>query len=176
MAKQQSRGKYANFILVNRAWNDTRSVLTTEQKAEAFDMIFEVGNGGDYTAKDKNLDLLFTSWKQEIRQQMENYQNVCDARSAAKKKTQCTNDTNVTNVTNAPKEGRKEGRMERRTEGLLSNPSGLERSLSADAPPVGGTPQTEDDPRDGMTEEQRNAYELKLHYDELNDMDLSEEE
>lgn len=145
MAKQQSRGKYANFILVNRAWNDTRSVLTIEQKAEAFDMIFEVGNGGDYTPKDKNLDLLFISWKQEIRQQMENYQNVCDVRSAAKKKPQCTNDTNVTNVqdvtnvTNVPKEGKKDGRIERRTEGLLSNPSGLERT--ADSPPVGGSPQ-----------------------------------
>lgn len=143
MAKQQSRGKYANFILVNRAWNDTRSVLTIEQKAEAFDMIFEVGNGGDYTPKDKNLDLLFISWKQEIRQQMENYQNVCDARSAAKKKPQCTNDTNVqdvTNATNVPKEERKDGRIERRTEGLLSNPSGLERTAAL--PPDGGTPQT----------------------------------
>lgn len=151
MATQQSRGKYANFILVNRAWNDTRAALTAEQKAEAFDMIFEVGNGGDYIPKDKMLELLFTSWKQEIRQQMDNYQNVCNVRSDAKKKQNCTNVTNdtndtnvtnvqdVTNVTNAPKEGRKDGRIERRTEGLLSNPSGLERT--ADSPPVGGLPQ-----------------------------------
>lgn len=167
-------GKYANYILFNKAWKNTILKLSIEQRGELLTAMYEIASGGSYQSDDLILDMLIGTYGDEIKQNIDNYEQKCNTlKENAKQKSKCTKKANAPN---GLKEGMKEGRMERRTEGLLSNPSGLERRMSADAPPAGGTPQTIDDPRDGMTEEQRNAYELKLHYDELNDMDLSEEE
>ena len=134
-------GKYANYIMVNRSWEQTlRSKLTVEQCGEVFLALFDIANGKESGSENILVDTIIGLCGDEIKQNIDNYTQKCevlrDNRAGKNKK---TNDTNDNKKTNVLKERMNDGRIERRTEGLLSNPSGLERT--ADSPPVGGSPQ-----------------------------------
>lgn len=82
--EKRKRGRYANHIMVNRAWESTIAMMSDMQKAEALEMIFAVGNGEEYTPKDASLAFLFNSWAAEIRQNNANYNEACENRSRGK--------------------------------------------------------------------------------------------
>jgi hypothetical protein len=134
-------GKYANYIMVNRSWEQTlRGKLTVEQCGEVFLALFDIANGKESGSENILVDTIIGLCGDEIKQNIDNYTQKCevlrDNRAGKNKK---TNDTNDNKKTNVLKERMNDGRIERRTEGLLSNPSGLERT--ADSPPMGGSPQ-----------------------------------
>lgn len=134
-------GKYANYIMVNRSWEQTlRGKLTVEQCGEVFLALFDIANGKESGSENILVDTIIGLCGDEIKQNINNYTQKCEVlRENRAGKNKKTNDSNVDKKTNELKEGMNDGRIERRTEGLLSNPSGLERT--ADSPPVGGSPQ-----------------------------------
>lgn len=134
-------GKYANYIMVNRSWEQTlRGKLTVEQCGEVFLALFDIANGKESGSENILVDTIIGLCGDEIKQNIDNYTQKCEVlrenRSGKNKK---TNDSNDNKKTNVLKERMNDGRIERMTEGILSNPSGLERT--ADSPPVGGSPQ-----------------------------------
>lgn len=134
-------GKYANYIMVNRSWEQTlRGKLTVEQCGEVFLALFDIANGKESGSENILVDTIIGLCGDEIKQNIDNYTQKCevlrDNRAGKNKK---TNDTNDNKKTNVLKERMNDGRIERMTEGILSNPSGLERT--EDSPPVGGYPQ-----------------------------------
>lgn len=136
-------GKYANYIMVNRSWESTlREKLTVEQCGEVFLALFDIANGKNGGSNNILVDTIIGLCGDEIKQNIENYEQRCiTLKENAKQKSKSSKKAIAAN---GLKERMNEGRIERRTEGLLSNPSGLERG-SDDPAPSGAGRQTDSD-------------------------------
>lgn len=137
-------GKYANYIMVNRSWEQTlRGKLTVEQCGEVFLALFDIANGKESGSENILVDTIIGLCGDEIKQNIDNYTQKCEVlRENRTGKNKKTNDSNVNKKTNVPKEGKNEGKKERMTEGILSFYS--ESENSADTAPRGGADRQEE--------------------------------
>lgn len=126
-----------NYIYFNIAWLDALESLTMEQRGEFTTALYYLTVGKEFHTDDFVVNMIVKVCGAEVLQNIENYKEKCEKlkKNASKK----ANAANAPIEANATKEIKKDGRIERMTEGILSNPSGLERT--ADSPPVGGYPQ-----------------------------------
>lgn len=137
-------GKYTNYILFNKAWKNTICKLPMEQRGELLTAMYEIATGGTYQSENLILDMLIGTYGDEIKQNIDNYEQMCDTNRANGAKKRKSERSEKANGAKRKNEGMNEGRIERRTEGLLSNPSGLERE-SDDPAPSGAGRQTDGD-------------------------------
>lgn len=129
-----------NYIYFNIAWLDALESLTMEQRGEFTTALYYLTVGKEFHTDDFVVNMIVKVCGAEVLQNIENYKEKCEKlKKNASKKANAANAANAPIETNDTKEGKKDGRIERMTEGILSNPSGLERT--ADSPPVGGSPQ-----------------------------------
>lgn len=137
-------GKYANYILFNRAWADIFNDLTDEQLGAVTRDLYRIANGDESEASDPTLKIIVKICGAEILQNNAQYEKKCNQLkengSKANKKANVTNCNQL--QPNALKERKKEGKKERMTEGILSFYS--ESENSADTAPGGGADRQEE--------------------------------
>lgn len=151
-------GKYANYILFNRAWADIFDDLNDAQLGAVVRSLYRIANGEESEVTDPALKIIIKICGAEIIQNSIQYESKCKQMHAnATKSKQKQADV----LKEEKKERRKEGRIERRTEGLLSNPDGLERE------PTGASPAGDD--RQADIEEVDCAWNRAMRYNTFAD-------
>lgn len=150
-----------NYIYFNIAWLDVLESLTMQQRGELTTALYYLVTGKEFYTDDFVVNMLVKVCGAEVMQNIENYREKCEKlkKNASKKTIAANAPIETIDTKEINKEEKKDGRIERRTEGLLSNPSGLERT--ADSPPVGGSPQRQETEAEYNMRLRREALERK---------------
>ena len=154
-----------NYIYFNIAWLDALESLTMQQRGELTTALYYLVTGKEFHTDDFVVNMLVKVCGAEVMQNIENYKEKCEKlkKNASKKSIEANAPIEAIDTKEINKERKKEEkkdvRIERRTEGLLSNPYGLERT--ADSPPVGGSPQRQETEAEYNMRLRREALERK---------------